>query len=78
MLRIKVAGVVRELSLRGARTTAVDGVVVRLMSDGIAVVGLPAQTTSVSVWLKKGTVTGHGGVSSTTAIVGDPAESVTA
>jgi hypothetical protein len=77
VLRVKVAGVVRKLALHGARTAAADGVVVRLMSNGIEVVGLPPQTTSVSVSLRKGTVTGHGVVASTTALVGDPAESVT-
>jgi hypothetical protein len=76
-LKIKVTGVVRKLSLHGARTTADDGVSVRLTSNGIEVVGLPAKTTSVSVSLSKGTVTGHGGVTSTTALVGNPAESVT-
>jgi hypothetical protein len=50
---------------------------VRLTSNGIEVVGLPAKTTSVSVSLSKDTVTGHGGVISTTALVGSPAESVT-
>jgi hypothetical protein len=76
-LRIKVAGIVRKLSLHGARTTAGDGVSVRLMRNAIEVVGLPAQTTSVSVSLRKGTITGHGGVTGTTALVGNPAESVT-
>jgi hypothetical protein len=76
-LKIKVAGVVRKLSLHGARTTADDGVSVRLTSNGIEVAGLPPQTTSVSVSLSKGTVTGHGGVTSTTALVGNPPESVT-
>jgi hypothetical protein len=76
-LRIKVAGVVRKLSLRGPRTTARDGLAVQLTRSAIEVTGLPAKTTSVSVSLRKGTVTGHGGVTSTTALVGDPAEAVT-
>jgi hypothetical protein len=76
-LRVKVAGVIRKLSLRGPRTTAGDGLAVRLTNNAIEIVGLPAQTTSVSVSFQKGTVTGHGGVTSTTALVGNPAKPVT-